>query len=182
VWNYNGGNAWSVFKIYPCSATSFKRPRWELSTDVAEHRSTLKNDQNKYNPRFSFIPRTGIAFPRKRRFVFTGYYPFICQLLPKIANSSNILLNCSKVVWDNQHVHANVSDMSWENCVILDDFGAIQRQKLKLSTLSLPYNQSKKVLSGSGGVGRLRLRVKYSGHHLVEPESDVIPFGLKVKP
>jgi len=32
-----------IFKIDLCSATSFKRPRQELSIDVAELRSILKN-------------------------------------------------------------------------------------------------------------------------------------------
>jgi len=31
---------------------------------VAEHKSILKNDQNTYYPRFSFIPKTGTAFPK----------------------------------------------------------------------------------------------------------------------
>ena len=36
---------WSFFKIALCSAISFKRSRRELSIDVAEHRSTLRNNQ-----------------------------------------------------------------------------------------------------------------------------------------
>jgi len=36
----------------------------DLSNDVAEHRSTLKNNQNTYYTRFGFIPKTGIAFPK----------------------------------------------------------------------------------------------------------------------
>jgi len=38
--------------------------RRDLLNDVAEHRSSLKNDQNTYYPRFSFTPKTGIAFPK----------------------------------------------------------------------------------------------------------------------
>jgi len=34
---------WLFFQIDPCSAISFKRSRRELSIDVAEHRSMLKN-------------------------------------------------------------------------------------------------------------------------------------------
>ena len=34
---------WSFFKIDPCSVTSFKRSRRELSIDVAGHRSILEN-------------------------------------------------------------------------------------------------------------------------------------------
>ena len=62
---------WGFFKIDLCSAISFKRSRRELSIDVAEHRSILKNSQYTHNPRFSFIPKTGIAFPENRGFVFT---------------------------------------------------------------------------------------------------------------
>jgi len=32
--------------------------------DAAEHRSTLKNNQNTCYPRFSFTPKTGKAFPK----------------------------------------------------------------------------------------------------------------------
>jgi len=46
-----------------CSATSLKRSRRELSIDVAELRSILKNDQDTYYPRFSFTPKTGIELP-----------------------------------------------------------------------------------------------------------------------
>jgi len=41
-----------------------ERSRRELSIDVAEHRSILKNDQNTYYPRFNFIPKTHLAFPK----------------------------------------------------------------------------------------------------------------------
>ena len=37
---------WLFFKIGACSGISFKRSRRELSIDVAEHRSILKNVQN----------------------------------------------------------------------------------------------------------------------------------------
>jgi len=47
-----------------CSATSVESSRRDLLIDVAEHRSILKNDQNKFYPRFSFTPKTGIAFPK----------------------------------------------------------------------------------------------------------------------
>jgi len=50
----------------------FKKSRRELSMDVAEHRSTLKNYQNAHYPFLKFIAKTGVAFP-KRGFVFTGY-------------------------------------------------------------------------------------------------------------
>jgi len=37
----------------------------ELSIEVAEYRSTLKNYQNTYNPAiFSFTPKTAMAFPK----------------------------------------------------------------------------------------------------------------------
>jgi len=31
---------------------------------MAEHRPILKNDQNMYQPRFGYTPKTGIAFPK----------------------------------------------------------------------------------------------------------------------
>jgi len=37
---------WLFFKIGLCSAISFERSRRELSIDVAERRSILKNNQN----------------------------------------------------------------------------------------------------------------------------------------
>jgi len=49
-----------------CSAISFKRSRRELSIDVAEPRSTLKTYPNTHYPRFNFITKTGIAFPKTR--------------------------------------------------------------------------------------------------------------------
>jgi len=51
------------------SHITFKRSRRELSIDVAEHRSVSNNYQNTLYPRFSFIPKTGLAFP-KRGFCF----------------------------------------------------------------------------------------------------------------
>jgi len=51
-----------IFQIGLWSAISFERSRRELSIDVAEHRSMLNNYQNKYYLRFSFTPKTGIAF------------------------------------------------------------------------------------------------------------------------
>ena len=38
--------------------------RRDLSNDMAEHRSILKNNQNTYCPCFSFTPKAGIAFPK----------------------------------------------------------------------------------------------------------------------
>jgi len=52
-----------------CSAISFKRSRRELSTDVAEQRSTLKNYHNTHYRRFSFIPKSG-SIPRNGVFFF----------------------------------------------------------------------------------------------------------------
>jgi len=43
--------------------------RRDLSNDMAEHRSILKNNQTTYHPRFGFTPKTSIAFP-KTRFCF----------------------------------------------------------------------------------------------------------------
>ena len=51
------------FKIGLFSAISFKSSRRELSIDVAELRTMLKNERNTYL-RFIFIPKTGEAFPK----------------------------------------------------------------------------------------------------------------------
>jgi len=49
-----------IFKIDMCSPAPFKRSRREHSIDVAEHKSTLKNNQNTFYPRFSFMPKRGL--------------------------------------------------------------------------------------------------------------------------
>jgi len=54
---------WLIFKVYRCSATSFKRSRRELSIYVAEHTSILKNNQNTYYLRFSCTLKTGVEIP-----------------------------------------------------------------------------------------------------------------------
>jgi len=38
--------------------------RRELLNDAAEHRSSLKTDENTYYTRFSFTPKTGIEIPK----------------------------------------------------------------------------------------------------------------------
>jgi len=53
---------WLFFMIDLCSAISFKRSRRELSIDVDEHKSMMKDYQNTLYTRFRFIPETGIAF------------------------------------------------------------------------------------------------------------------------
>jgi len=52
---------WLFFKIDLCSAISFKRSRREFFIAGAEQLSMLKKYQNAHYPRFSFIPKTGIA-------------------------------------------------------------------------------------------------------------------------
>jgi len=47
-----------ILKTDKCSATSFKRSLRELSIGIAERRPILENNQNMYNPRFNFIPKT----------------------------------------------------------------------------------------------------------------------------
>ena len=73
---------WLFFKIDLCSAISFKRSRRELSINVAEHRSILKNNQNTHYPRFSFTPKRGTKLPetgvlfllcRRRKHTFREY-------------------------------------------------------------------------------------------------------------
>ena len=75
VWGVKPKQGWYVFwlffKIGLCSAISLERTRRELSIDVAEHRSILKNNQNTNYPRFSFTPKTGIAFPKTSIYFFT---------------------------------------------------------------------------------------------------------------
>jgi len=68
------------FFLDKCSAISFKRSRRELSIDVAEHRFTLKININTQYPRFSFIPKTGTAFP-KTGFVFVGLKKITVKIL-----------------------------------------------------------------------------------------------------
>jgi len=46
--------------------------RQDLLNDMAEHKPILKNNQNTYHPRFGFIPKTVIAFPK------TGFC-FYCE-------------------------------------------------------------------------------------------------------
>ena len=61
----NGGGAYfDYFSRQACLAISLNRSRRELSIDVAEHRSTMKNYENSHYLRFSFIPNTSIAFPK----------------------------------------------------------------------------------------------------------------------
>ena len=55
---------WLFFKIGLRLTILLKRSRQALSIDVAEHRSMLKDYQITHYPRFSFIPKTGIAFPK----------------------------------------------------------------------------------------------------------------------
>ena len=69
-----GCNAfWLFFKVAPCSAISSKRSWRELFIDVTEQKSVLKNRQNTHSPCFSFIPKTGIAFPKTGGFLFTVF-------------------------------------------------------------------------------------------------------------
>ena len=78
VWNHNGVGTWLIFKIGLCSAISFKRSRRELAIDVTAHWSKLKNYQNTHYPRCSFIPKTGVAFPK------TGVLFWLCGLSDKL--------------------------------------------------------------------------------------------------
>ena len=63
---------WLFFKIGLCSAISFKRSQRELSIDVAEHTSMLKNYQNTLYALFSFISKECISFPLTGVFDFYG--------------------------------------------------------------------------------------------------------------
>jgi len=46
------------------SSHIFRRSQRGLSIDVAERSSMLKNYQNTHYPRFSSVPKTGVAFPK----------------------------------------------------------------------------------------------------------------------
>jgi len=52
-------------------AISFKRSRWELPIDVAEHRSIFKNNQSTHYNRFISTPKTGKDFLNQA-------FPFSC--------------------------------------------------------------------------------------------------------
>jgi len=53
-------------------ATSMESSRRDLLNDMAEHRPILKDNQNMYDPRFGFTPKTGtVQHSLKRRFVST---------------------------------------------------------------------------------------------------------------
>jgi len=71
---------WLFFKIGLLSAISFERSRRELSIDVAQHMPMFRYYQNTRYPRFSLIPETGIAFPKRgSRFyckVFHTYFRY----------------------------------------------------------------------------------------------------------
>jgi len=117
VWNQNGVvRILVIFKIGLCSAISFKRSWRELSIDVAEHGSMLKNDRYPLYPRVSFIRKTGIAFPR-RGFVFTVWpnfkeiYDDFSRIMTNICwiylNISQISVNSGlrvKKITENSHV------------------------------------------------------------------------------
>ena len=60
------GTYCSNFSKDLCSAVSLKTSRRELSIVVAGRRSMLKNNENTHYPRFSFIHKTDIAFPKTR--------------------------------------------------------------------------------------------------------------------
>jgi len=90
-----------------CSAISFKWSRRELFIDVAEHRSTLKNYQNTPYPRFSFISKTVISFPKKgvcfywevskvgRNRAKVHYRPIRVQSPPTIQEALSPMHHCS---------------------------------------------------------------------------------------
>jgi len=68
------------FKIDVCSATSMESSRRDLLNDVAEHRSILKNKRNSYYPRFSFTPKTGVAFAETGVLFLVCTDSYICHL------------------------------------------------------------------------------------------------------
>jgi len=61
-WGEKSWGTCGIFKIGLYSAILFRRSRRDLSIDVTEHESMMKYYQNTHYRRFSFIPKTGIAF------------------------------------------------------------------------------------------------------------------------
>jgi len=73
-----------VFEIGVCSAISSESFRRELSIDVAEHRTIVKNFQIKHYPPFSFTPETGKAFPKTR-------FCFYCSPMTSLLETRGLL-------------------------------------------------------------------------------------------
>ena len=53
-----------IFMVDLYSVISMESSCPDLLNDVAEHRYILKNNQDRFYPRFSFTPKTGIASPK----------------------------------------------------------------------------------------------------------------------
>jgi len=50
--------------------------RQDLLNDMAEHRPILKNNQNSFDPRFGFTPKTGTAFTKTFVFAVQIFFNF----------------------------------------------------------------------------------------------------------
>ena len=61
------------FKVDLCLAVSFQRSRRELSIDMSEHRSVLKNNRKAYYPVLVLHPKQVQRLP-KRVFTLINYY------------------------------------------------------------------------------------------------------------
>jgi len=60
---------------------------------VSARASILKNDQNTYYPRFSFIPKTGEAFPKLDIFYF--FYCDVIAILSSAVTKNDTTEKCA---------------------------------------------------------------------------------------
>ena len=80
----------------PMFSQSFKRSGRELFIDVTEHRFMLKHYQKSHYHRLSFIPKTGIAFP-KTGFLFLFYCTVYVFLKVHVGEKLALLTGTLKV-------------------------------------------------------------------------------------
>jgi len=76
---------WLLFKLGIRSAISFKRSRRELSIDLAEQ-IYIEKLPNTHYPGFSFISKTGVAFPKMDVSFNCEFIDFCEKHLKKITN------------------------------------------------------------------------------------------------
>jgi len=75
--------------------------RGDLLNDMAEHRSILKNVQNTYYPRFSFIPKTDKAF------IKVGVLFLLCIALAKLETLMELPAPCPLAVSVQKVLHGS---------------------------------------------------------------------------
>jgi len=110
-----------------------KSSRRDLSNDMAEHRLIFENNQNTYYPRFSFAPKTGIAFPKtcvlfllwrrrskirclsyadshSKHFLLTCVYPYKCVLVRGNLQTNYPSISFREMQWPNKN-NASVDEV-----------------------------------------------------------------------